>query len=182
MTQLAGQRTALTFTTALLPGGATWLKTFFAVADNVPAITAPLRRYQIIHFANWAIVERFPGAPDEAVPRPLLVFQSNFDNDLPEYVDTFAMLLPWRFRAVWFTSSGYPGLIPPDGFYRWVLDLQATPGHYYSAYEDSQTPTVTAALALDGAVDELVACIDELDPDEFEAEYRRMLTEVQAWL
>lgn len=181
MTQLAGQHTALTFTTALLPGGATWLKSFFALARNIPAITEPLRRYEIIHFANWSIVDRLPG-DDRALPRPLLVFQSNFDNDLPEYVDTFAMLLPWRFRAVWFTSSGYPGLIPPDGFYAWVVSLEATPGHYYSAYPDSQTPTVTAALDLDRALQELVDRLDELDPDEFAVEFDRLLTEVQAWI
>ncbi len=127
--------------------------------------------------------------------RPLLLFQSNFDDDLRDYIDTFAMLLPWRFRAVWFTSSGYPGLIPTDGFGSWVQELEATPGHYWSAYDTATTPMVDAALAVDGAITALAARAtadpDSTDPRistmsltdvEFAAAFRQLLIEVQPWL
>jgi len=181
MTQSSGRRTALTFVTALRPGGATFLKAFLAVAGRLRWVTEPLRRFAIIQFARWTVIEQFPGQPPGNPPRPLLVFISNFDDDLVDYIDTFAMLVPWRFRAVWFTSSGYPGLIPPDGFGRWVATLEATPGHYWSAYNAASTPTIKAAVAVDAAIGALAARTDLTD-DEFAAAYRQMLIEAQMWL
>jgi hypothetical protein len=182
MTQVSGRRTALTFISALRPGGATFLKVFLYAAGHLHWVTEPLRKFSIIQFARWTVIEQFPGQPPGNPPRPLLLFGSNFDDDLADYIDTFAMLVPWRFRAVWFTASGYPGLIPTEGFGRWVETLEATPGYYWSAYNTASTPMVNAALGVDAAVSALVARAADLSDDEFAAAYRRLLIEVQPWL
>jgi hypothetical protein len=182
MTQISGRRTALTFISALRPGGATFLKVFLYAAGHMRWVTEPLRKFSIIQFARWTVIEQFPGQPAGNPPRPLLLFESNFDDDLDDYIDTFAVLVPWRFRAVWFTASGYPGLIPTDGFNAWVATLEATPGHYWSAYNKASTPMVNAALQVDAAITAFTVRADSLADDEFDAAFRRLLIEVQTWL
>lgn len=182
MTQTFGRRTALTFTCALRPGGATFLKLFLLAAGRMRWVTEPLRRFALIHFARWTVITQFPGQPPGNPPRPLLLFESNFDDDLDDYIDTFAMLVPWRFRAVWFTASGYPGLIPVDGFNAWVGTLEATPGFYWSAYAEASAPMVNAVLSVDDAISALNARAATLTDTEFATAYRQMLIEVQPWL
>ena len=182
MTQTYGRRTALTFAVALRPGGARFLKTFLALAGHVRQVTQPLRRFEVIQFARWSVIEQFPGQPAGMPPRPLLLFQSNFDDDLADYLDTFAVLLPRRFRAVWFTSSGYPGLIPTDGFRRWVNSMEATPGHYWSAYSSASISMIDAALRVNEATKDLAKQAATMTSKQFAAAYAQMLIEVQTWL
>jgi hypothetical protein len=182
MTQISGRRTALTFVSALRPGGARFLKIFLYAAGHMRWVTEPLRKFSIIQFARWTVIEQFPGQPPGLPSRPLLLFESNFDDDLADYIDTFAMLVPWRFRAVWFSASGYPGLIPTNGFDRWVAALEATPGHYWSAYNTASTPMVNAAHRVDDALTALATRGASLSDDEFAVAYRRMLIEVQPWI
>lgn len=182
MTQASGRRTSLTFSTALRPGGARFLRAFFFVARHQSWVTAPLRRLEVIQFARWSIVERFPGPQGRRPPRPLLVFHSNFDSDLRSYIEVFAQYLPVRFRLVWNSSAGYPGLVPTEGFHRWVSEQEPTPGYYWSAYDAASTAMVQGARHVAGAVDELAARAAELDDDAFAAAYRQLLIEVQPWL
>jgi hypothetical protein len=182
MTLEDGRRSALTFPTTLRSGGSWWLRLLFAVVNRVPLITAPLRRMEVIHVARWAIVERLPGAR-QRLPRPMLLSMFDYDGDLLSYIDVFAASVPRRFRAVWSTSYGYPGLIPTDGFNRFVRDVETACGHYYAANPAASTTMIGQALSLHQAFRAFRAQNGpDVDDETFAAAFGRFITESQQWL
>jgi hypothetical protein len=182
MTLEDGRRSALTFPTTLRRGGSWWLRLLFAAVNRLPPITAPLRRMEVIHVARWAIVERLPGAR-RRLPRPMLLSLFDYDGDLLSYIDVFAASVPRRFRAVWSTSYGYPGLIPTDGFNRFVRDVEPGGGHYYAAIPAASTTMIGQALQLREAFRTFREQHGpEVDDDAFAAAFGRFITEVQQWL
>jgi hypothetical protein len=182
MTLAYGRRSALTFPTALRPGGSWWMRALFAVVNRVPLITAALRRMEVIHVARWAIVTRLPDTA-ERLEHPLLLSMFDYDGDLLTYIDVFAATVPWRFRAVWSTSYGYPGLIPTDGFDRWVREVETRGGHYYAANATASTTMIGQALQLQQAFRTFCAQNGpEVHDEVFAERFGRFITESQQWL
>ena len=181
MTDTAGRVTALTWFAPLRLGGALWSRLFLGVAARrFRPLTEPLRTLSFIHFARWTVLDRLPGAA-EKLPVPVLLFESNFDVSLARYVDAFAYVLTRRFRMVWWRGYGYPGLLPADGFTKWVQRNSLEAEHYYCAYPETTTTMALAGLA----VQERVAAFAR-DPrartgsdEEFAAAYRQLLTDLQ---
>jgi hypothetical protein len=151
--------------------GTLWLRTLFAAARHVPQIPHPLKRMSFIYFARWTVLDRMPGDRER---HPVLMFESNFNLKLFDYIDEFAAVMPWRMRAVWSTSYGYPGLLPTREFNEWVEENQFTPSHYYCAYPAATVTMVRAALAVRDAWPNV-----DLAPDGFGDVYRDFLTRVQ---
>jgi hypothetical protein len=182
MTLEDGRRSALTFPTTLRRGGSWWLRVLFGAVNRLPPITAPLRRMEVIHVARWAIVTRLPGAGGR-LPRPMLLSLFDYDGDLLSYIDVFAAIVPRRFRAVWSTSHGYPGLIPTDGFSRFVREVETVGGHYYAAVPAASTTMVGNALLLQQAFRTFLEQHGpERGDDDFAAAFTRFVAEVQQWL
>jgi hypothetical protein len=182
VTDRAGRVTALTWFAPLRPGGALWSRLFLGVAARrIPPVTAPLRTLSFIHFARWTVLDRLPGAADK-LPAPVLMFESNFDVSLARYVDAFAYVLTRRFRLVWWRAYGYPGLLPADGFTRWVERSSIDADHYYGAYAGTTTTTVVGALAVQARLEDFAAdpaTGPESDDEDFAVAYRKLLTDVR---
>jgi hypothetical protein len=181
VTDTAGRVTALTWFAPLRPGGALWSRLFLGVAARrFRPLTQPIRTLSFIHFARWTVLDRLPGAADK-LPVPVLMFESNFDVSLARYVDAFAYVLTRRFRLVWWRGYGYPGLLPADGFTRWVRRNSIDADHYYCAYPGTTTTTAVGALAVQERLEAFArdpgprAASDE----EFATAYRRLLADVQ---
>src|SRR5262249_26075444 len=147
------RRSALTFPSTLRPGGALAARVLFGAANRLPVIANALRRMEVIHTGRWAVVRRLPGAP-APLPRPMLLSLFDYDGDLLSSIAVFADTVLWRFRAVWFSSYGYPGLIPTNGFEGWVRNVETTTGHYYAANATATTTMVGQALRLDEAFEQ----------------------------
>ena len=180
MTDVAGRVTALTWFAPLRPGGALWSRVFLGIAARrIPAMTEPLRTLSFIHFARWTVIDRLPGAGDR-LPVPVLLFESNFDVSLARYVDAFAYVLTRRFRLVWWRAFGYPGLLPADGFTRWVQRNSIDADHYYCAYPGTTTTMVKGALAVQERLGVFAAepATRTGSDDEFAAAYRSLLADV----
>lgn len=183
MSDTAGRAYALTLITPLRSGGRCWARILFGAARHLPPITEPLRTMSFIHFARWSIVDRLPG-DTKRLPVPVLFFESNFDVPLARYVDAFAYVLTRRMKAVWWRAFGYPGLLPTNGFTRWVEHNSIEAGHYYSAYPEATTTMVRAGLAVHerlGTFESANRHRDQSDEDFADA-YHRLLTDVQAHL
>jgi hypothetical protein len=160
--------TPLTIFVPLKWGGALWLRVLFWGARHVAFVTAPLRSLSFIHFARWTVL-----------PGRWLHFESNFDGDLPRYIDTFAHALRWRMRLAWGMCRGYPGLVPADRYARWSNSNTFPDDHYYAAYPEASTGIVGAGLRLLPRFEELRASVEDADPDTFAREWDRFLTDVQ---
>jgi hypothetical protein len=160
--------TPLTIFVPLKFGGATWMRLLLWSARYVGFVTAPLRTLSFIHYARWTVL-----------PGRWLHFESNFDGDLPQYIDTFAHALRWRMRLAWGMGKGYPGLVPADGYARWSDANTFAESHYYAAYPEASTTMVGAGLRLQPRVQELLASTDGADPETFAVAYHQFLTRVQ---
>ena len=158
----------LTIFVPLKPGGALWLRALFLGARHIGFVTAPLRTLSFIHYARWTVL-----------PGRWLHFESNFDGDLPHYIDTFAHALRWRMQLAWGMCQGYPGLVPADRYARWSNSHTFTDDHYYAAYPEATTGMVGAGLRLLPRFQQLLDAVDGASAETFDREYRRFLTDVQ---
>jgi hypothetical protein len=160
--------TPLTIFVQLKFGGAVWMRLLLIGAKYIGFVTAPLRALSFIHYARWTVL-----------PGRWLHFESNFDGDLPQYIDTFAHALRWRMRLAWGMGKGYPGLIPADRYARWSDANTFSESHYYAAYPDASTTMVGAALRVESRFRQFLESTEEADAETFAAAYRRFLTDVQ---
>ncbi len=177
----AGRSTAATLFMPVRSGRRMWLRVLFFVSRHVGAVTAPMRRLATIHFLHWTVLDAVPDANGRRQPlkRPWLWFESNFDQNLNQYIDAFARAVPWRMRAVWGSAEGYPGLFPSGPYQRWTNDNAVAAEHYWCAYPEASTRVAAAGLRVDDRLRRFKQDVAGADPDHFLAEYERLLTDVQ---
>jgi len=181
MSDQDGQATAVSIVVRIRRLGAAWFRLLFFGARHVPYVTAPMRRQQFIHFCHWMIVRSVP-TPEggrAALSPPVLWFESNYDGDVVRYMDTFARIIPWRMRAAWWPTKGFPDMFPPGPFHQWTVDNAYPTDHYWSAYPDATTRDVGRALRVRDAVDALPSPDGRLRAARFEHAWRSMLAEIQ---
>jgi hypothetical protein len=181
LSDVAGRATAMTLITPLRRGGLRWARVVMWLGRRVKYITTPLVEMSFIHFARWTLIERLPGDP-VALPRPVQFFESNFDCSVPQYIDAFGYVMPWRMRVSWGLAAGNPGIIPTNGFIAWVGANSAVADHYYSAYPEATITIIGGALALRDRMARFSASTKNVSDEEFAAAYRSLLTDVQAHL
>jgi hypothetical protein len=177
----AGCSTAATLFMPIRRGRTTWLRVLFWASRRAGLITAPMRKLSSIHFLQWTVLLSVPDGQRSwrRLERPWLWFESNFDGNLPQYIDTFARALPWRMRAVWGSAEGYPGLFPTRPYQDWT-DANDVPGrHYWCAYPEATTATVGAALRVRDGYESFRASIQGAEPERFAIEYARLLVAIQ---
>ena len=172
MPDTVGRATALNMVLPVRRGAAGWLRAWFWTAQRVGYVTAPLRRLSFIQFARWSIIDG-PGG------RPWLWFESNFDGDLPVYMDTFARAVPWRMRSVWGAAEGFPGLSPMAAFKTWVDANSVETGHYWSAYPEATTTMAGAASRVLDRFERLRAEVNGADATHFATAYEAFLVDSQ---
>ena len=125
---------------------------------------SPLIRVPGTHFARWVVVrfEGKDGRPSSSVA-PHLLFASEFDGRLEDYVVALCEGLGTEAHAIWSHCHGYPG--EGDGaLAAFLLDHHVRPGYSVVAYPGVTVEDVRAALALRDRVNEFVMRARELDP------------------
>jgi hypothetical protein len=177
-----GQATAVSIVVQVRRLGAPWYRALFFGARHVAEITAPMRAQQFIHFCHWMVLH---DVPDErggrrSLPQPVLWFESNYDGDVVRYMDTFARVIPWRMRAAWTPTAGFPGLFPPGPFHQWTADNAYDTTHYWSAYPEATTRDVGRALRVYDASTALPAPDSGVGAAEFARAWGSFLAETQA--
>lgn len=177
-----GQARALTMFLPVRWWGLPFLRLLFLGARRLAFVTAPLRDRQFIHFARWTLLTELPVADGgrRRLPRAMLWFESNFDGNLPRYMDTFARSLPWRMRAAWGPTAGFPGLFPLSAFHDWTYANAFHAAHYHVAYADATTRDVGRALTVSARFDRLLGEVDGVtDAQAFDRAWSEFLTDVQ---
>ena len=181
MSDQAGRSTAASLFMPIRRGRVLWLRVLFWASRHFSFVTAPMRRLSSIHFLEWTVLRSVPDGDGawRRLDRPWLAFESNFDGDLPQYIDTFARSLPWRMRAVWGCAAGYPGLFPTAPYQAWTDANNVATLHYWCAYPDATTATVGAALRVLERYETFREETRGVDAGAFAAAYSRFLTAVQ---
>lgn len=101
---------------------------------EIRGIPTPVRLIPTIHFARWIIWEP-PGDPDA---QSLLIFTSNFDGSMWQYLRDFADLIADDVDKIWGNCEGYPagGSRDFDAFWAYASAHQVHTTGFYAAIPD----------------------------------------------
>jgi hypothetical protein len=180
MANVEGKATAITVLTPVRPLGPRVLAAVFWVGRNVTATLEKLERLSFIHYARWALIERFPdGGEGERLHHTYLFFESNFNGTWDQYIDAFSEVVPLRMKAIWGTSYGFPGPIPVEPFKAYIRRNEFIANHYWSAYPGATTTEIVSARRLATAFERFRRASARLGPDAFKAAYDSFLADVQ---
>lgn len=139
-------------------------------------------------FAHWAVIERMPpGRPRRASKRfphrwGYLIFISNFNGTRDLYLEVFSVAILWKMRMLWRGGYGIPDPLPVSRFQEYARREDIPPAHYYCAYPDASTKIIGAGLELRKRIDAFGPRVADLEPEQFEAEYKKFLAEAHSLL
>ena len=178
-----GQAIAITVFSTIRWWGRVFLPVLFFVTARVPKLTETLVQLSFVHFARWSIVKKLPynGEPQvkQKLRYPHMYFESNFNGGWEEYIDAFSHVLTLGMTAFWGSSYGFPKPLPTSPFKTYIECNETVACHYYSAYPDATSTMVQRSLELDARLAPLKRNAAKMDPDQFAAAYRKLLTDVQ---
>jgi hypothetical protein len=126
--------TELTLITDIIHGRAQALKDFLNVIIKNPGTT--IGRINTIHYARWVLIDN----------DTRLLFCSNFDGTLMDYLKDFALQIPQGLDGIWGNCVGYVSSTNFPGFVKWVQQYQVPVACYYAAYPAATVPEVVQAL------------------------------------
>lgn len=185
---VAGHAIALTVLTTFKWWGRAWVGLVFVFARLHPPVLGPLLRLRFIHFARWAILRRLPyNGPPQRKGRlryAHLYFETNFNGGWEEYIDAFGYVLaggPTRFGWLWATY-GFPNPLPTRFFKDFIRAGEVEASHFYSAYPESTTAIVLAALELDERLQAFTRTARGLSDEAFAAAWQAFVTRTQRCL
>ncbi len=180
MANVEGKATAITVLTPLKREGPLLLTLVFWAARNITETLEKLQTLSFIHYARWAVIDRFPDTgAGERLGHSYLLFESNFNGTWDQYIDAFSEVVAFRMKAIWGTSLGFPGPLPVEPFKQYIRRNEYVANHYWSAYPGATTTEILSAGRVQEALDGLLARAAELEPVTFRAAYESFLTEVQ---
>jgi hypothetical protein len=180
MANVDGKATAITVLTPVQRQGPLVLSAVFWAARNIKETLKKLEQLSFIHYACWAVIERFPD-PDggERLRHDYLLFESNFNGTWDQYIDAFSEVVPFRMKAIWGTSFGFPGPHPVEPFKQYIRRNEYVANHYWSAYPGSTTTEIISAGHVEAALSEFREHAADFEPDAFKVAYESMLTDIQ---
>jgi hypothetical protein len=180
------QAIAITVFSTVKWWGRIWLPLVFLYARLFPKSRGTLRKLSFIHFARWTLVRRIPyngpPQPRQRLRYPHLFFESNFNGGWEEYIDAFSHILTDGMTMFWGSSYGFPKPLPTGPFKDYIKRNEIEASHFYSAYPESTTTMVLAALELDEKLAALRRRAAGMEPGEFAAAWREFLTDAQRCL
>jgi hypothetical protein len=175
-----GKATAITVLTPLRSEGPLLLWLVFWAGRNITATLKKLEMLSFIHYARWAVIDRFPDGEDgERLNHSYLFFESNFNGTWDQYIDAFSEVVAFRMKAIWGTSLGFPGPLPVEPFKQYIRRNEYVANHYWSAYPGATTTEIISAARVETALEGLREASARLDPAAFKAAYEQFLTNVQ---
>ena len=189
-----GRWSPLTIFTPVPRWWAAWLRLNWARVRLMARLRRVLRRtaptraertlmeLSFVGFAHWAVLDRVPPNGGARLPTPYLLFESNFNGAARQYFEAFSRTLTLEMRALWWKAYGPPDPLPAGPFADYILANKLPADHYYCAYPDSSVKMILASLDLRRHYEEFAARAPDLEPDEFDREFRRFLAAIQAYL
>ena len=170
----------MTVFSLLRPGGRYVQRAVFALGRLGQATNVD--RLALIHFVRLAVIREFPdhGQPRDDLRQPLQLFESNYNGSFGSYIDMFVQVVPWRMRAFWGTSYGFPWRLPLGPFKRYIVANEFPIDHYYVRNPEVSVKIVNSALRIRRAAAQLRQDAPDLDPDEFAERLRAVVSDLQS--
>lgn len=134
------------------------LRTYLAKLPRHGA--SPFAKVSSTHLARLVVMDDvvYVGMPacEEHLQAKYLVFESNFDGDLDEYLKRMAMEIPETVNAVWQHCEGYPGTRDMAAFLAYMKQCQIETTFYFADVNDKTVKQTLRALRTQKAVAEFV--------------------------
>jgi hypothetical protein len=118
-----------------------------------------------IHYARWSVLGSLPPPTVPGGWRGLnskyLLFESNYDGAQPEYLRTFADIVPMRLAKLWGACFGFdtevergpPGhFLVPGRFSSYVAKNKLQVLDFYAAYRDASVTDVRQAIGIEDLI------------------------------
>jgi hypothetical protein len=139
------------------------------------------------HLARLVVMDDviYVGAPacEEHLKSKYLVFETNCDSDLPEYINGLAERVPEHLDAVWSHCVGYPGAADKKALIAYMLACQIDTTFFFAAVNDKTVPEALRALLTQRAVTDFIVRhqgMAKTDPARLQAEFVRFAAELKA--
>jgi hypothetical protein len=156
--------------------------------DRVKSTQDTAKALSFLPFVHWVVVQRnqFPHLSNQQKQERLhydyLFFLSTFNRPWSPYIDAFADVLYSALDAVWFWSIAYPFARPVTGLKAYIVRNQVESDHAYSAYPGASVREVRSAVSLRGELEGFASAAANLTPQQFDAEFKRLLLRTQNML
>jgi hypothetical protein len=141
-----------------------------------PEDASPLARVAGTHFARWVILDDviYEGGRQrrDALKASRLLFTTNFDGSLDDYLEAMRSGLGEDADAVWGHCAGYPGRADAPAFAAYFRAHQVESALFFGAYGDQPVGEVRANLARRTKLIEFALAAQGLPPAELQARFR----------
>jgi len=122
--------------------------------------SSPFARVSSTHMARLVVMDDvvYVGMPscEEHLKSQYLVFETNFDGVLDDYLTSMAREIPMDVDAVWQHCWGYPGTKDLAAFIAYMKKCQITTTFYFAAVNDKTVQQTLTALQTQAAVAEFI--------------------------
>jgi hypothetical protein len=117
---------------------------------------SPFAKVSSTHMARLVVMDDvvFVGSPahEEHLRSQYLIFESNFDGELDDYLKRMAQEIPEHVDAVWTHCVGYPGVRNVDAFAAYMKKCQLTTTFYFADVNNKTVQQTLQALATQKAL------------------------------
>ena len=137
----------------------------------------------LIHYARWAIIDKFPrldnSQPREDLKYHYMLFLSNFNGSWTQYVDSFHMAIPDGLDLFWFKNVKFPKSVPLQPFHNYITFNQIWTNHYYNAYPMAASNDIKGSQELNDALAAFISASENDSPESFQNRYEELLIDQQ---
>ena len=136
------------------------------------------------HLARLVVMDDviFVGFPavEEHLQSKYLVFETNCDADLDEYLSGLVKAVPEHLDAIWSHCIGYPGVANPGAFIEYMKACQLETTLFFAAVNDKSVPVTLRALQTQRAVTDFIASHQGMEPARLQAEFLEFVGKLQS--
>jgi hypothetical protein len=135
------------------------------------------------HLARLVVMDDviYVGMPacEEHLQSKYLVFESNCDGDLTEYLRGLARSVPEQLDAIWGHCVGYPGAENIESFITYMKLCQIETTFYFAAVNDKSLTETLVALRDQRAVTDFIATHQNMKPEQLQSEFVKFCSELR---
>jgi len=157
------------------------IREYLAQLDR--GMDGPFAKVDSTHMARLVVMDDvvFVGTParEEHLRSKYLVFESNFDGDLENYLTRMAMEIPELVEAVWCHCVGYPGVRDPGAFAAYMKKCQLETTFFFADVNDQTVQSTLRALKVQASVVDFIIANQGKPAADVLAAFRTFYEQVQ---
>lgn len=144
---------------------------------------SPFAKVSSTHMARLVVMDDvvYVGMPscEEHLKAQYLIFETNFDGDLDDYLPRLAREIPNEIDEVWRHCIGYPGIHDIDAFVTYMKKCQVTTTFYFAAVNDKTVQQTLRALQTQAAVAKFIEEHQGLPAAELQKSFAEFLQKLR---